>query len=104
MHSHKNIFTHLILLFLRELLRSFKIDESCEVTFGAAASASCQATFGGGVSATGARQVPELRGCKDAFSAGLLVKDPTVRKSLVGEAGLDGAEGEVGDLRRSWYH
>lgn len=38
----------------------------------------------------------------DALSPEPLLTNPSDRKSLLGEAGLDGIAGDDGDLRMSW--
>lgn len=55
-----------------------------------------------GVSATGASPDPDRRGWRDILSPDDFSTEPSsLRNSLVGEEGLDGVGGEVGDLRIS---
>lgn len=62
-------------------------------------SGSGRADFPLGVSTTGASPVPDRRGWRDVLSPDDLSMGPRApRNSLVGEAGLDGVGGEVGDL------
>ena len=94
-------------LFLRELPLSLRMEEICGPTLELLVAGGSDSVLDGlevlGVSTTGARPDPDSRGCRDDLlsAGGFSAVDRALRKSFVGEEGLVGVVGEVGDFSSS---